>query len=478
MNTQTVFNTEFNPILSTDSYKASHWLQYPPGTDGMYAYIESRGGQFTNTTFFGLQMFIKRYLTQRITTAMVDEAKAFYQMHGEPFNEVGWLRIIDVFNGYLPVRIRAVKEGRVVPTGNVLVTIESTDDQSPWLVSFLETMLLRAVWYPTTVATLSWHVRQDIWGYLNQTSDDPQGQIGFKLHDFGARGVSSGESAAIGGAAHLVNFMGSDTVEAVVAANRYYNTPMAAFSIPAAEHSTITSWGRENEVEAYRNMIRQFGGPGKLFAVVSDSYDIYKAVEQLWGTQLRDEVIQSQSILVVRPDSGKPVEVVMNTLRLLEAKFGSTTNSKGFRVLNHVRVIQGDGVNQTAIRGILMNMYYAGFSADNIAFGMGGGLLQQVNRDTQKFAMKTSAIRMNGEWRDVFKAPITDSGKTSKKGKVNLWVNSQGDFMTDINPPAGFMDAMDVVFENGKLMREQSLEEIRNIANGIAVAKKIEHAES
>lgn len=465
MNTATVFNTEFNPILSTDSYKASHWLQYPPGTDGMYAYIESRGGQFTNTTFFGLQMFIKRYLTQPITTAMVDEAKAFYQMHGEPFNEAGWLRIVQVFNGFLPVRIRAVKEGSVVPTGNVLVTIESTDDQSPWLVSFLETMLLRAVWYPTTVATLSWHVRQDIWGYLNQTSDDPQGQIGFKLHDFGARGVSSGESAAIGGAAHLVNFMGSDTVEGVVAANRYYNTPMAAFSIPAAEHSTITSWGRENEVEAYRNMLRQFGGKGKLFAVVSDSYDIYNAVEKLWGTQLRDEIIQSQSVLVVRPDSGKPVEVVMNTLRLLEAKFGSSTNSKGFRVLNHVRVIQGDGVNQTAIRGILMNMYYAGFSADNIAFGMGGGLLQQVNRDTQQFAMKTSAIRINGAWRDVFKAPVTDVGKTSKKGKINLWVNAKGDYVTAVEAPQGFTDAMDVVFESGTLIREQSLDEIRQLAN-------------
>lgn len=465
MNTSNSVNTDFNLILSTDSYKASHWLQYPAGTDGMYAYIESRGGQFKQTTFFGLQMFIKRYLLQPVTRAMVDEAKAFYALHGEPFNEAGWLRIVETFNGKLPVRIRAVKEGSVVPTSQVLVTIESTDPQSAWLVSFLETMLLRAVWYPTTVATLSWQVRQDIWGYLNQTSDDPVGQIGFKLHDFGARGVSSSESAAIGGAAHLVNFMGSDTVEGVVAANRYYNTPMAAFSIPAAEHSTITSWGRENEVEAYRNMLRQFGGKGKLFAVVSDSYDIYNAVEKLWGTQLRDEIIQSQSVLVVRPDSGKPVEVVMNTLRLLEAKFGATTNSKGFRVLNHVRVIQGDGVNQTAIRGILMNMYYAGFSADNIAFGMGGGLLQQVNRDTQQFAMKTSAIRINGAWRDVFKAPVTDVGKTSKKGKINLWVNAKGDYVTAVEAPQGFTDAMDVVFENGTLMREQCLDEIRQLAN-------------
>lgn len=465
MNTSNSVNTDFNLILSTDSYKVSHWLQYPAGTDSMYAYIESRGGQFKQTTFFGLQMFIKRYLLQPVTRAMVDEAKAFYALHGEPFNEAGWLRIVEIFNGKLPVRIRAVKEGSVVPTSQVLVTIESTDPQSAWLVSFLETMLLRAVWYPTTVATLSWQVRQDIWGYLNQTSDDPAGQIGFKLHDFGARGVSSSESAAIGGAAHLVNFMGSDTVEGVVAANRYYNTPMAAFSIPAAEHSTITSWGRENEVEAYRNMLRQFGGKGKLFAVVSDSYDIYNAVEKLWGTQLRDEIIQSQSVLVVRPDSGKPVEVVMNTLRLLEAKFGSTTNSKGFRVLNHVRVIQGDGVNQTAIRGILMNMYYAGFSADNIAFGMGGGLLQQVNRDTQQFAMKTSAIRINGAWRDVFKAPVTDVGKTSKKGKINLWVNAKGDYVTAVEAPQGFTDAMDVVFENGTLIREQSLDEIRQLAN-------------
>lgn len=467
MNTSNSVYTDFNLILSTDSYKASHWLQYPAGTDGMYAYIESRGGQFKQTTFFGLQMFIKRYLLQPVTRAMVDEAKAFYALHGEPFNEAGWLRIVETFNGKLPVRIRAVKEGSVVPTSQVLVTIESTDPQSAWLVSFLETMLLRAVWYPTTVATLSWQVRQDIWGYLTQTSDDPAGQIGFKLHDFGARGVSSSESAAIGGAAHLVNFMGSDTVEGVVAANRYYNTPMAAFSIPAAEHSTITSWGRENEVEAYRNMLRQFGGKGKLFAVVSDSYNIYNAVEQLWGTQLRDEIIQNQSVLVVRPDSGKPVEVVMNTLRLLEAKFGSTTNSKGFRVLNHVRVIQGDGVNQTAIRGILMNIYYAGFSADNIAFGMGGGLLQQVNRDTQQFAMKTSAIRINGAWRDVFKAPVTDVGKTSKKGKINLWVNAMGDYVTAVEAPQGFTDAMGVVFENGKLLREQSLDEIRQLANSL-----------
>lgn len=456
--------TNFNLILSTDSYKASHWKQYPDGTDGIFSYIESRGGQFKQTTFFGLQMFIKQYLLQPITAENVAEAKAFYTVHGEPFNEAGWMRIVNKFNGFLPVRIRAVKEGSVVPTGNALVTIESTDVETAWLASFLETALLRAVWYPTTVATLSWQVRQDIMKVLEQTSDNAENQIGFKLHDFGARGVSSSESAAIGGAAHLVNFMGSDTVEGVVAANRFYNTPMAAFSIPAAEHSTITSWGKENEVQAYRNMIQQFSGEGKLYAVVSDSYDMYNAVENLWGGILRDEVINSKGVLVVRPDSGDPVKVVVDTISLLENKFGTTINSKGYRVLNNVRVIQGDGVNRDAINTILLAVKAAGFSADNIAFGMGGGLLQQVNRDTQKFAMKCSAIRVNGQWRDVFKDPVTDPGKTSKKGRINLWQNAAGEYITAIQQPEQSVDAMDTVFENGYLIREQGLEEIRQIA--------------
>ena len=458
---------DFNPILSTDSYKASHWTQYPAGTDGIFSYIESRGGLFNKTTFFGLQIFLKRFMSQPMTRAMVEEAKAFYAMHGEPFNEAGWMRIVDHFAGFLPVRIKAVKEGSVVPTGNVLVTIESTDAETAWIASFLETALLRAVWYPTTVATLSWHVREDILQYLQDTSDDPMGQINFKLHDFGARGVSSGESAAIGGAAHLVNFMGSDTVEGVVAANRYYNSPMAAFSIPAAEHSTITSWGKENEVEAYRNMIRQFSGEGKIFAVVSDSYDIYNAIENLWGGVLRDEVINAKGLLVVRPDSGKPAEVVMRSLKLLESRFGTVKNSKGFKVLNNVRVIQGDGMDRLSIRGVLMNMKVAGFSADNIAFGMGGGLLQQLNRDTQKFAMKCSAISINGQWRDVFKDPITDAGKTSKKGRIMLWERN-GEYITSVAQPEGFIAALEPVFENGKILREQSLDDIRAIAGGYA----------
>jgi len=454
-----------NLILNTDSYKPSHWLQYPPGTETVFSYIESRGGKYEKTLFFGLQMYLKEYLSKPITMEMIDQAEKFLKAHGEPFNREGWENIILKHDGKLPLRIKAVKEGSVVRTSNVLVTVENTDPEFYWLTSYIETSLLRAVWYPTTVATQSWYIKQIIKEALNETGDI--GGLAFKLHDFGARGVSSLESAAIGGAAHLVNFMGSDTISGVLALQEYYNAEaMPAFSIPAAEHSSITSWGKENEVEAYRNMLKQFAKPGSLVAVVSDSYDIFKACE-MWGTVLKQEVIDSGATVVIRPDSGHPETVVLDVVRKLEEGFGSVKNEKGFKVLNNVRVIQGDGINEQSIRGILMNLEFAGFSADNIAFGMGGALLQILNRDTQKFAMKASAAKINGEWIDVFKDPITDSGKRSKAGRIKLVTNNKGDFFTipEKNTYVECVDALEVVWENGELIRDQPLDEIRALSN-------------
>lgn len=189
-------------ILNTDSYKVSMWSQYPSGTTGVYSYIESRGGRYDKTVFFGLQAFIKQYLTKPITQADIDLADEILTAHGEPFNRAGWQYILDKHEGRLPVVIRAVPEGTVVPTKNVLAVIENTDPECYWLTTWLETALLRAIWYPTTVATRSWHIRQTILKYLEETGDPTL--IDFKLHDFGARGVSSMESAGIGGAAHLV----------------------------------------------------------------------------------------------------------------------------------------------------------------------------------------------------------------------------------------------------------------------------------
>ncbi|KAB8172139.1 nicotinate phosphoribosyltransferase [Lysobacter maris] len=465
-----------NLVLNTDSYKASHWLQYPPGTDATFFYVESRGGVYDKTLFFGLQAILKEYLSKPVTHADVDEARDFFAAHGEPFNEAGWRRIVDVHGGLLPLRIRAVPEGSVIRTHQALVTIESTDPEAFWLPSYIETLLLR-LWYPVTVATISYHVKQTLRSFLERTSDDPEGQLPFKLHDFGARGVSSLESAGLGGAAHLVNFMGTDTVAGVLTARAYYHEPMAGVSIPAAEHSTITSWGREREVEAYANMLRQFARPGSLVAVVSDSYDIYTAIKEHWGKALRQQVIESGATVVIRPDSGDPVEVVHQCLELLDEAFGSTVNGKGYKVLKHVRLIQGDGVDPDSIRAILERITEAGYATDNIAFGMGGGLLQKLNRDTQKFALKCSAARVDGQWLDVYKDPITDTGKTSQRGRLALLRHVEyGSVKTvpvpddvvdveDMALPLGWTHAMQTVWKNGQLTRDWTFAEVRAHGN-------------
>lgn len=462
-----------NIILDTDSYKASHWKQYPPGTTSMFSYIESRGGQFGATVFFGLQYLIKEYLTNRVVTPlMVDEADSFYADHGVPFNYDGWKYIAEQRDGRLPVRIRAVPEGSVVQNHNALVTIESTDDNVFWLASWLETMLVR-LWYPINVATISYHARKLLEQYLEETSDtNPRQEVLFKLHDFGSRGVSSQESAAIGGAAHLINFRGSDTVAGVYLAKRYYNCGMPAFSIPAAEHSTMTAWGRSNEEHAYANMLDQYAAPGGLVAVVSDSYDIYHACDYIWGQKLKQKVIDSGATVVIRPDSGHPPTVVRKVLNILGARFGYTVNSKGFKVLKNVRVIQGDGVNLDSIEEILKAVKADKFSTENVAFGMGGALLQQHNRDTQKFAMKCSSINVNGDEVEVYKQPVTDEVKNSKCGRLDLIEQrvfgshgcSSKDFKTvRLRPLQVELEntAMRTVFQDGMLFVDESLDEIR-----------------
>lgn len=452
-----------NILLDTDSYKASHWLQYPPDTCSMFSYLESRGGEFDETVFFGLRYLLQEYLTTRITTEMVMEAAAFFQAHGLPFNYAGWKRVVEHHDGRLPVRIRAVPEGTVQKTGSVMMTVESTDPLCFWVVSWLETQLMR-LWYPITVATLSRECKKTIKHYLDKTSDNPDAELPFKLHDFGSRGVSSAESAAIGGAAHLVNFQGSDTVNGIMLARKHYDCQMAGFSIPAAEHSSITSWGRESEVEAYANMLKQFAKPGAILACVSDSYNIYDACRGLWGSELRQQVIDSGATLVVRPDSGNPVEVVVRVLKILDDQFGHVVNGNGFKVLNHVRVIQGDGIDLHTIIAILNTMQILGYSASNIAFGMGGGLLQKVNRDTQKFAFKCSSITLcdgaNFIERDVFKDPVDDKGKRSKFGRLDYTFHGdsvrihEGD---DVHPESALVE----VYRDGEILHRDGFEVIR-----------------
>jgi nicotinamide phosphoribosyltransferase len=265
--------------------------------------------------------------------------------------------------------------------------------------------------------------------------------------------------------------MGTDTMSAVLHIMDAYDTDeIFGFSIPASEHSTITSWLRAAEEAAYRNMLKSFGREGSVLAVVSDSYDIYNACK-LWGTNLKDDVIKSGATLVIRPDSGDPIEVIPKMLKILDKYFSSTVNAKGYKVLNHVRIIWGDGINNVSLASILRTVVdVCGYSADNIGFGMGGGLLQQCDRDTLKFAMKCSAIGirepapgfLNGAltWRDVFKDPITDPGKASKKGRVTLFKTENGkEYYTGVEDWR--KDELETYYENGEQVFKQTFHEVR-----------------
>ncbi|MSP09965.1 MAG: nicotinate phosphoribosyltransferase [Flavobacteriaceae bacterium] len=447
----------------TDSYKVSHWRQYPPGTQRVYSYFESRKGSVhPQTTFFGLQYWLKQYLAGEVVTAeKIDRAETLFNKHfgGKVFNRAGWEHILNKHNGYLPIEIKAVPEGTVVGESNVLMTVENTDDESYWLTNYLETLLVQ-VWYPSTVATQSREMKKVITNYLTKTGDPSL--VDFKLHDFGFRGVTCPEQAAIGGAAHLINFKGTDTIPGVVLANEFYHEDMAGFSIPAAEHSTITSWGREHEVDACRNMLEQY--PTGLVATVSDSYDIFNCCANIWGGVLKEQLLARDGVLVVRPDSGDPPTVVIQVLDILGEKFGYTTNAKGFKVLHpKVRVIQGDGIDFKMLDLILDAMMKKGLSADNIAFGSGGGLLQKLNRDTQRFAFKCSDVVIGDKHRDVYKQPVTDGGKKSKAGRLKLvWLKGSLTTVPEIDPRA---DQMQIVFKNGKILADQTFAEIRERSN-------------
>lgn len=455
-------------LLIVDFYKYSHWVQYPKNTTKVYSYLESRGGKFDNTVFYGLQYYLKNYLSTPITLADVEKAKRIVERSVGPniFHYEGWLRIVNYHAGKLPIRIKAVPEGKVIATHNVLATFENTDEQLPWITNFCETLLLM-VWYPTTVATLSREIKKVFLKYLRKTTTYTNEQLtpilNFMLNDFGVRGSSSPETSFIGGSAHLVNFLGTDNVGAIDFVQKYYNTDDAiGYSVPASEHSTITSWGKEHEVDAFENMLDAYTG---IRACVSDSFDICKAIEEYWGTVLHDKIINLNGKIVFRPDSGDPAQTLKVLFPIIWEKFRGHINEKDYKVFHpNVGLIQGDGVNYESIGDILDVITELGVSAENIVFGMGGELLQKVHRDTQNFAIKCSHVVIEGREVDVQKNPLeidkngnrVQSFKKSKSGRLKFVNGKTVENATDEDG-----DELVLVFLNGDILKEYTFEEVR-----------------
>ncbi|RLI52517.1 MAG: nicotinate phosphoribosyltransferase [Candidatus Thorarchaeota archaeon] len=443
-----------------------------------YSYMESRGGKYTATVFVGLQYYLQKYLTTPVTLAEVEHTKLKAERHGVPFDYDGWLHIVNNCSGLLPIRIKAIPEGTLVPTRNVLLTIESTDTTVPWITGFVETLLMK-IWYPTTVATKSYYVRQ----MLERYGSPEWAQ--FAYHNFGDRGSSSVESAAIGGFAHYTQFMGTDNFNSLDIAEDYYkHTDMPAYSVFATEHSTTTSYGREGE-EAFV-YAQLLANPDKaVMSFVADSYDVYAFTHFCTdpGSRIR-KLIESRphQKFVLRPDSGEPIEVINRILNIMVSnnlKTISQTSVTPKVSFTEFGILWGDGITPETIEEILTINLTNGFAAENFVFGSGGDLMQNVNRDTQRFAIKCSSITTAKQCCeepggtptysytdiDVYKDPITAPGKRSKRGKVTTWLNTEtGEYSTSLvgqQPSPHHINALQTIFENGKILISPSLENIR-----------------
>lgn len=464
-------------VTNVDSYKVSHHNQFPKGTQFTRYYVEARGGEYVETVMAGIN-YVVQALEQGLTVKEVDRARALYKEHfgAEYFAYDQWLALakrVEQGKG-LPLSIEAIPEGTVVPVKTALATVTNTDPEFFWLPGWIEPMFLR-MWYPITVATKSRECKKVLHSYLSQSSDltgmDYWMTLGTRLHDFGARGATSEESSALGGLSHLYNFIGTDTVAGMILAQDLFDYKGAAgISVAAREHSTTTSWGKDNETDAYLNSIDLFGK--SIYSCVMDSYDFEEAVMNM--REYKDKIIEAGGTFVVRPDSGNMCTNIEFALETLGEIFGFKTNSKGYKVLNkHVRIIQGDGLDDhndiEKVCDFMVNDL--GWSIENIAFGMGGGLHQKVNRDTCKFAMKCSAIMIDNVWQEVYKAPKDAMWKASKKGYL-ITLRRGKEFITiDSNAEDaaqyiknGYTNAMRLYYHDGVMPMEDSLQSIRTLA--------------
>ncbi len=468
-----------NLIFTWDSYKDIHPLMLPAGTTKCYSYLESRAGaMYPYTTFFGLQPILMDWLQgpNALTKEMIDDAEPICREHFKFCGDI-WDRgmldhIVDEYGGNLPIRIKAVPEGMSVPTNNIIMDVENTDDRCAGLVGQLET-LLQTVWAPSTVCTRSKYILDIIRKYFRETVDDDlQWLADYYLHDFGQRATKCMDDAGRVGMAHLVNGKGTDTKMGMAYAMKYYNASYEnlGYSVPADEHSIATAEGKEGEMNVAKRLARQF--PNGILSKVSDSYDITKAIEFYNNDpEMREIILARNGKFVARPDSPRykgdtPEAQILWITQQWEKGYGSKVNSKGYKDLDpHVGTIYGDSLTEENIADILRTLKENGYSALASVFGCGGYLLQKLNRDTQRQAFKCAAQQRNGEWIDIYKEPA-DVTKISKKGRLKLVYaeGAHGSVLVTVPESDPRENQLKTVYENGKLLKEYSFDEVRENA--------------
>lgn len=490
-------------LTSIDSYKLAHAEMYPEGTTKVYSNFTPRSmshfnvpEKYKNNTivWFGLQGFLyelKEIWQETFFNRRVDEVLNEFSEFVAPFCgpngfNVERLRKLHTI-GYLPLEIKALPEGATVPIGVPVLTITNTVDHAFWLPNFLETWMSSELWKSSTSATTAKIYRKIIEDYAEITGGSRE-FIGFQGHDFSVRGMSGITDSAKSGAGHLLSFVGTDNLPAVKYINDYYDgkKTFVGCSVPASEHSVMSSSSRDAELDTYRYILSKY--PSGVVSIVSDTYDFFQVITT-YATILKDDILNrvpdslGLAKVVFRPDSGDPVKIICGdpdapedspeykgAVDCLWEIFGGTTNEKGMRTLNQrVGLIYGDSITLERCEEILYQLAGYGFASDNVVFGVGSYTYQYVTRDTLGFAMKATHRVTNGEGVAIFKDPKTDSGtKKSARGLLRVDKNSDGVYVVtdNVTPEQEAGGELVTVFKNGIIVDPVSFEQVRATVSG------------
>lgn len=498
------------PLLRTDSYKLSHkFLQDTvtnAGITKMYSNFTNRGSRVEgvdHVVFYGLQAWLEElsidfdvfFFSKSIKDVLRDyregidgfvDLSEFDDTHIRKLHELG----------YLPLEIRAVREGTPVPTRVPSMTIENTHPDFAWLVNYLETWLSSSIWHPSTNATTAWMMRRKLDKHALETSGQCE-SVDFQFHDFSFRGMSNWQSAAISGSAHLIPFRGSDNVPAKAFIKQYYegeDNGFIAGSVVASEHSIMVLNGREGELETYRRLIKD--NPTGFLSLVSDTYNLWNVFTGILP-ELKDEIMSRDGRVVIRPDSGNPVDIICGldtskgwdetvahdireaegVVKLLWNEFGGTINEQGYKELDpHIGVIYGDSINPDNADEIVERLKAKGFASTNIVFGAGSffyngavgrdesGNFVVVTRDTFASAVKATWAEVNGKGVDLIKDPITDNGtKKSATGRLAVLPQMDGQLylVEKATPEQEAQSLLEPVWRDGEFIRTQSFNDVR-----------------
>lgn len=476
----------------SDGYKVDHRNQYPTGTELVYSNWTPRTSRvegIDEVVFFGLQYFIKKYIIEEFDT----------EFFGKPKEEVieNYKRRIGTYLGpdaikyehvealhdlgYLPIEIKAVPEGTLVPLRTAMFTMKNTLPEFFWLTNFLETIMSCVIWMPCTSATMALQYRKILNRFAFETGGDSD-FVNWQAHDFSFRGMAGLEAAMMSGAGHLLSFTGTDTIPAIDFLEKYYNansdTELIGGSVPATEHSVMCMGTQDDETGTFRRLIKETYPTG-IVSIVSDTWDFWKVITE-YVPELKNDILNRDGKVVIRPDSGDPIKIICGdpdaeagspafkgAVECLWETFGGTKTEMGFNLLDeHIGLIYGDSITLERCTIICQQLKEKGFASTNVVFGIGSYTYQYVTRDTFGFAMKATYGEVLGEGREIFKNPKTDNGtKKSAKGLIRL--EGENGRVTGMQDQATWEEEqtgmLQTVYKDGKLILDQKLSDIRQL---------------